>query len=158
MIEFTFETFIICLHKDLSIIGYFRTEVQLKSCSRSWKEAMSLNSDRDGWWHAYSTQWLSKISILPIKFSSPKIVNFLARELIFCAKGYFFESWKSHNTLNLPLNENVPIMTFLLLKSDHVMAWDCMVGTCANHLFSVSKSIWKGYLVSFFLLKARICH
>ena len=50
-----------------------------------------------------------------------------------------------------------PIMTFLVLKSDHVMAWDCMVGTCAKHLFGMSKSIWKGYLVSYFFLKARIC-
>ena len=55
-----------------------------------------------------------------------------------------------------PLNENVPTMTFLLLKSDHVMAWVCMVETCANHLFGVSKSIWKGFLISYFLLKATI--
>jgi len=41
-----------------------------------------------------------KISILPVKFLSPKIVNFWARELIFCVYGYFLESW------------------------DHVMAWD----------------------------------
>ena len=45
-------------------------------------------------------------------------------------------------------------MTFLALKSDHVMAWDCMVGTCAKHLFGASQSIWKGYLVSYFSPKA----
>ena len=43
-----------------------------------------------------------KISILPIKLSSPEIVNFWARELIFCVQCYFIDSWKYNNNLNFP--------------------------------------------------------
>ena len=45
-----------------------------------------------------------KISNLPIKLTSPKIVNFWARDLIFCVHGYLFELWKSNNSLNLLLH------------------------------------------------------
>ena len=40
-----------------------------------------------------------------------------------------------------PLMKISQIMTFLVLKSDHVMAWDCMVGTCTVYLNQYEKGI-----------------
>ena len=52
------------------------------------------------WMHS-GWKGVPKISILSMKFFSPKIDNFRARELIFCVQGYLFDSWKSQNTSNL---------------------------------------------------------
>ena len=136
-------------HKQGFVDSFSQTTVSICNIlmiQRKWKLPK-----HSGW------KGVPKISILPIKFFSPKIVNFWARELIYCVQVYFLSCENPTILWTYPLNENGPIMTFLLLKSDHVMAWDCMVWTCAEHLFSVYKSIWKGYLVPYFSLKARIC-